>query len=117
METTEHEFLRSLGTSATTKWQGHTIGWPRLSATCQYVQPVKFEDKLDIHLRIVKKGRTTMMYQFDFRKDFVDIARGEMQTVCCICGPDMTLKPIPIPGDIAAKLDNTQVANERSCND
>ena len=108
METAEHEFLRSLGTSAATKWQGHDIGWPRLSATCEYLKPVKFEDKLDIHLRILKKGRTTMTYEFEFGKDDVDVARGEMHTVCCICGPGMTLRPISIPEPIAAQLDNTQ---------
>ena len=43
METAEHEFLRSLGTSVATEDRGHKIGWPRLSASCDYLKPIEFE--------------------------------------------------------------------------
>ena len=104
METAEHEFLRSLGTSVATDWEGNKIGWPRLSASCEYLNPVKFEDVLDIHLTISRKGRKSMTYQFVFTKGDVAIARGEMQTACCICNPGEELRAIPIPDFIANQM-------------
>ena len=46
METAEHEFLRSLGTSVATEWNGDKIGWPRLAASCEYLSPLRFEDEV-----------------------------------------------------------------------
>ena len=67
MESTEHEFLRSLGTSVATEWEGNKIGWPRLAASCEYLKPVKFEDELEIvHLTIARKGTKSLTYQFCF---------------------------------------------------
>ena len=56
METAEHEFLRSLGTSVAIEWNGDKIGWPRLAASCEYLSPLRFEDEVDIRLRVTKKG-------------------------------------------------------------
>ena len=56
MESAEHEFLRSLGTSVATEWEGNKIGWPRLAASCEYLKPVKFEEELEIHLTVARKG-------------------------------------------------------------
>ncbi len=105
METAEHEFLRSLGTSVATEWEGNKIGWPRLSASCEYLNPVKFEDTLDIHLTISRKGRKSMTYQFVFTKDDVQIARGQMRTACCTCNPGEKMKAIPIPDFIANQIE------------
>merc|ERR1712000_500414 len=62
METAEHEFLRSLGTSVDTEDLGHKIGWPRLSASCDYLKPIKFEDEIGIHLTIIRKGTKSLSY-------------------------------------------------------
>lgn len=105
MEIAEHEFLRSLGTSVATEWDGNKIGWPRLSASCEYLNPVKFEDTVDIHLTITRIGRKSMTYQFVFTKDDIKIARGQMRTVCCTCNPDEKMKAIPIPDFIASQVE------------
>lgn len=101
METAEHQFLRSLGTSVSTEWDGNKIGWPRLSASCEYLHPVEFQDILDIHLTIARKGTKSITYQFVFKKDEIEVARGQVATVCCICNPGKPLKAIPIPDFIA----------------
>ena len=104
METAEHEFLRSLGTSVHTKIDGKEVGWPRLAASCEYLRPVKFEDVLDVHLRVKRKGRTSMTYEFLFRKDKTLIARGQVSSICCRIDPEHGLQPIPIPSLIAEKI-------------
>ena len=104
MESAEHEFLRSLGTSVVTEWGGNKIGWPRVTASCEYLHPLKFEDEVDIKLCVSKKGSKSLTYQFHFTLDGVDVARGELTTVCCIANPGEKLKAIPIPDFLAAKI-------------
>ena len=105
METAEHEFLRSLGTSVTTELNGDIISWPRLAASCEYLNPAKFEDELDIHLTVRRKGTKSITYQFVFTKDDVEIARGKLSAVCCICNPGERVRTIPIPDFIADRIE------------
>ena len=105
MESAEHEFLRSLGTSVATEWEGNKIGWPRLAASCEYFKPVKFEDELEIHLTVVRKGTKSLTYQFVFTKDDVEIAHGQLTSACCICNPGEKLRAIPIPDFIASQIE------------
>ncbi len=104
METAEHEFLRSLGTSVATEWNGNKIGWPRLLVSCQYLSPLRFEDEVDIHLRVSRKGTKSLTYQFRFTRQGEDIARGEVTTVCCITNPGEKLRAISIPDFIADQI-------------
>ena len=110
METAEHEFLRSLGTSVHTHIDGEEIGWPRLAATCEYLKPAKFEDVLDIEVLVKRKGITSMTYEFVFRRDRVLIARGEVSSICCKIHAQHGLKKIPIPSFIA---DHIQVSKKK----
>lgn len=104
METAEHEFLRNLGTSVATEWNGDKIGWPRLAASCEYLSPLRFEDEVDIHLFVSKKGTKSLTYQFHFTHQGEDIARGQLTTVCCITNPGEKLRAIPIPDFIANQI-------------
>ncbi|MFQ5752059.1 MAG: acyl-CoA thioesterase [bacterium] len=104
METTEHEFLQSLGTSVSTQLDGNKIGWPRLAASCEYLSPAKFEDVLDIHLLVVRKGTKSITYKFIFTRDDDIIARGQMTSACCICNPGEKVSAIPIPAFIVDKI-------------
>lgn len=104
METAEHEFLNSLGSSVATEIEGDKIGWPRLAATCEYLSPARFEDVLDIHLTVLRKGTKSMTYDFIFTRAGVTIARGQLTTACCICNPGEEIRAIPIPEFIADKI-------------
>jgi acyl-CoA thioester hydrolase len=104
METAEHEFLRSLGTSVHSKMDGKEVGWPRLSATCEYVSPARFEEVLDIRLTVSRKGKKSMTYEFIFSRGKDVIARGRMTSACCIVEAGQKLRAIPIPEVIASKV-------------
>lgn len=106
METAEHEFLNSIGTSVSLDLDGNKIGWPRLAASCEYLHPVKFEETLDIHLIVARKGTKSMTYKFTFTRDDDLIARGQMTSVCCICNPGEPVRAIPIPDFIAEKMEH-----------
>lgn len=104
METAEHEFLRSLGTSVHTHIDGEEIGWPRLAASCEYLKPARFEDVLEIEVIVKRKGNSSMTYEFRFHRDKTLIARGEVSSICCKIHPQHGLKPIPIPSFLADKI-------------
>lgn len=104
METAEHEFLRSLGTSVSTTHEGDQIGWPRLAASCEYLSPLRFEDEVDILVKVKRKGRKSLTYSFEFRRGDTLIARGQMTSACCICNPGEAIRAIPIPEELARKI-------------
>lgn len=105
METAEHEFLEAIGTNVSIESDGKQLGWPRVQVACQYSSPARFGDCLDIHLRVVRKGVTSMTYGFTFERDGTLIATGEVRTVCCELGADGKLCSIPIPAAIADKIE------------
>ncbi len=115
MEAAEHAFLRALGTSVSTEWDGNKIGWPRLEATCTYFSPAVFEDVLDIHLRVIRKGTKSLTYRFDFFRGETAIACGKLSTVCCICNPGEKIRSIPIPDFIADQIADD--ADDADCTD
>ena len=104
METAEHEFLRSLGTSVAAKFDNMPLGWPRLAVSCEYLSPAKFEEVLDIHLMVARKGNKSMAYKFEFRRGETVIARGQVSAACCVFLPDGKLKAVPIPDYIANQI-------------
>jgi len=105
METAEHEFLDALGSSVVLKLDGQEIGWPRVAARCDYKSPARYGDVLDIHVRVVRKGRSSMRYRFRFSVDEREIATGEMTSVCCELAPGKPVVAIPIPPSVADKIE------------
>ena len=112
MEAVEHEFLRYLGTSVATEIKGDKIGWPRLSATCDYLKPIKFEDQIDIHLTISREGTKSLTYCFEFCHQLEIVARGQLSVICCICNPGKPLQSIPIPNFISEQIE----VHKKKCN-
>jgi len=111
METAEHEFLSSLGTPVLFEDDGHSMGWPRVSVTCDYLAPARYGDVLDIHLRVVKKGRSSLTYAIDFSRDGKPIARGRVTAACCRLGPHK-MEAVRIPSFLADRIDEAPAAAE-----
>lgn len=104
MEEAEHEFLRSLGLSVLMRDEQGPISWPRVSAHCDFRSAVRFEDELTIEVSIEKLGLTSATYQFAFACRGKPVATGNMTSVCCRLNADGTIRSIPIPDDIRARL-------------
>ena len=56
MEQTEHAFLRSLGLGVVYEIDGQHYSWPRVSTNCNYKNSIRFEDALNIRLRVQRIG-------------------------------------------------------------
>src|SRR5687767_1383765 len=68
MERTEHAFLRSLGASVHSQHEGRTLGWPRVHVECDFRKPLRFEDEVEVELRVREKRERSLVYDFTFRK-------------------------------------------------
>lgn len=104
MEQAEHELLRSLGFSVMQPDGDKTIGWPRVSATCDYQGAVRFEDVLDVEVSIVHLGTKSIRYRHEFGLDGKTIATGEIVAVCCRIDESRKLTSTEIPADMRKKL-------------
>ena len=104
METAEHEFLASLGATIHREHEGRELGWPRVRMSLDFRRPARFGDELEIRLRILRKGRSSMTYGFVFSRDGEQLARGEMKSTCCEIQADGRLRAVPIPGFLADQI-------------
>lgn len=104
MENAEHELMNALGTSIVLQHEGRTIVWPRVAASCEYLSPARFEDVLDIHLKVLRKGTKSLTYTFEITRDGTPIARGQTTAVCCVLGAG-GVESIPIPSFIADRIE------------
>jgi YbgC/YbaW family acyl-CoA thioester hydrolase len=105
MEETEHEYFRSLGLSIMhVQPDGRTLGWPRVSASCNYSAPARYEDVIDCRLDVERVGARSVTYQLEFWRDETRLASGRMKTACCICHPDGTLTSVDLPDDYRSRI-------------
>lgn len=106
MEATEHAFFRSLGLSVHSQHGPEMAGWVRVSAACDYRRPLRYQDEVDLHLRITGKTNKSMTYTIDFLRrgaapDEALCARGTMTVVYVTqkAGQDRP-RAAPMPDDV-----------------
>jgi YbgC/YbaW family acyl-CoA thioester hydrolase len=108
MEAAEVEFLRARGLSVKITWEGDTLGFPRVAASCDYDEPARFEDVLDVTVRIARLGTKSVTYAFEFSRAGTAIAQGQVTSVCCRIGPNREIEPIEIPASMRAILERAE---------
>ena len=106
METAEHGFYRSLGFSVTLNQFEPPLGFPRVHADCDYKRPLKFEDKLEIHLLVKEKRSRVLSYYFRFTKLGPDgkrelVATGSVTVVCVTHDRTGKMEAVSIPEPLA----------------
>jgi YbgC/YbaW family acyl-CoA thioester hydrolase len=105
MEAAEVEFLRARGLSVRMTWEGQALGFPRVSASCDYINLARFEDLLEVTVQVSNIGRKSVTYAFEFTRDGLPIARGQVSSVCCLVRENRELKSLEIPPGIRARLE------------
>jgi YbgC/YbaW family acyl-CoA thioester hydrolase len=105
MEEAEHEFFRSLGVSIVTPLPDGTIlGWPRVSCSCNYAAPARYDDLIDVCLDVERIGLRSVSYSVEFQISGSRIANGKMKSACCICATDGSLKSVDLPPNFQSVL-------------
>ncbi|MEY2879076.1 MAG: hypothetical protein RLZZ15_1456 [Verrucomicrobiota bacterium] len=64
VEVAEHAFFRSLGTSVHSSDGATHDGWPRIEVSCKYHKPARFQETLEVCLRITELRTTSLSYAF-----------------------------------------------------
>jgi 4-hydroxybenzoyl-CoA thioesterase/acyl-CoA thioester hydrolase len=80
------------------------LGWPRVSASCDFKGAVKFEDLLDVELVIARLGEKSVTYQFTVDHGGSRVAEGRIVAVCCRLAHGRPLQGVAIPSGIAERL-------------
>jgi acyl-CoA thioester hydrolase len=104
MEAAEHAYLRACGLSVVSEWEGIPITFPRVSATCDYMKPARFQEQLDIEVDIERIGRSSVRYAFTFFKKGEVIARGGITAVLCQVRADRSLEPMEVPAALREQI-------------
>ncbi|MBA4188683.1 MAG: acyl-CoA thioesterase [Planctomycetaceae bacterium] len=106
MEAAETAFLRDRGLTVSWREGGSKIGFPRVSATCDYQKPAVFEDVLTIAVTVEKVGRKSVSYRFDFTNQRGEpVAVGRVTAVLCRTQSPDQIESLEIPAEIRAKLE------------
>jgi acyl-CoA thioester hydrolase len=113
METAEHGFFRELGYSVVMDQFDPPLGWPRVHADCDYRQPLRFEDEVEIHLLVSEKKSKSLSYIFKFNKltgtgpsrQREEVARGSLTVVCVAKQSDGKMAAVHIPKLFADKIE------------
>jgi len=104
MEEVEHAFFRSVGLSVSMQHDGMHIGWPRVSTGCEYFGPIRFEDEIELKLRVTKVGEKSFNYEVEFLAGGQRRALGKLTSVCCTLEPGGQMRAIAIPMALRVKL-------------
>jgi acyl-CoA thioester hydrolase len=84
------------------------VGWPRVHAHCDYMQPLRFEDEFEVHMLVSEKKSKSLSYVFRFYKQnagaAIEVARGSL-TVVCVTHQHGKMSAASIPGEIADRIE------------
>lgn len=102
-EEAEHALWRAAGHSV--EPQETSIGWPRVSASFDFLRPLRFEDEIEVQIRLVERTSKTFRYQTVIRCRGEIAAIGASTSICVRKVPGEPLRAIEIPPEIAASFD------------
>ncbi len=104
MEEAEHALWRAAGLSIARA--GEPTGWPRLAAAFDFKAPLRFEDELDVLVRIASVTNRTLQYEFTILKveGSQVIGRGTITTAFVSNVPGEAMKMLELPQDVVERL-------------
>ena len=102
MEEAEHALWREAGLSIAPL--GAELAFPRVAASFEYHQPLRFEDECDVHIRITAMSDRSLRYACGIWRDETRIATGALTVVCVTVREGAPMKAVSIPHPIATRL-------------
>jgi len=97
-EEAEHAMWREVGLSVEPTVSA--IGWPRVSASFEFKRPLRFEDEVEVRLRVIGKTAKTLTYQSVIVLDGQVAALGRHTSICVRRLPDQPIKAVDMPSEI-----------------
>jgi YbgC/YbaW family acyl-CoA thioester hydrolase len=105
MEQAEHAFFRSLGLKIhDTLPDGAVFGWPRVTASCSFNSPARYEDLIEIVVTVIRRTKRSLTTAYEFRRGETLLATGEMKTAYCIVPAGGQLQSTDMPTEYFDQL-------------
>ena len=101
-EEAEHAMWRSVGLSVEPR--DTEIGWPRVSASFDFRRALRFEDEIEVRIRVVAKNAKTFTFESVITCRGEVAAIGTITTICVRKRSGEPLKAIDIPDEIANRF-------------
>lgn len=102
MEEAEHALWRAAGLNI---WEsGEHLSWPRISASCDFKSPLKFQDEFEVRTEIASASRSTIQWSHTLVRGDTVAATGTVTAICVTKLSDGGMKSAPIPGEIISRL-------------
>lgn len=119
MEQTEHAFFRSLGFTLHSQTPEEMYGWARVHASCDYKRPLRYQDLVEVRLRVVEKNTATLTFELVFFRvetpgleaaddhdgERIEVARGAMKTCCVTREGAERIRAREMPPEIDAAIE------------
>ena len=102
MEEAEHAMWRQAGLSIADR--GSDLSWPRVSAACEFRNPLFFEDEFEVWVRLAAARTRALEYEFTIVRGETVIAVGTMTSVCVRKGADGRMRATELPEHIVSRL-------------
>jgi acyl-CoA thioester hydrolase len=102
MEEAEHALWRAAGLSIADPED--ELGWPRVSAACEFRNPLRFEDEFEVRIRVGALKTRFLEYEFTIVREATVIAVGTITSVCVRKTADGKMRATEVPPDVARKL-------------
>ncbi len=109
MEEAEHALWRSAGLSIAPA--DAAIGFPRVAASFDFHNPLKFEDEFEVNLSITDISKKIINYQVRIIKNELPIASGKLTVACVTKQPGKPMKAVNIPKEIAEHFEVAETPN------
>lgn len=109
VECAEHAFFRSLGHRVHTADGNQHEGWPRIEVSCKYHKPARFEQTLEVGIRLEEIRTNSLRYRFSITvaddPGRALLAAGAFSIIHVeIDTAQHTIRKAPIPPALKAKL-------------
>src|SRR5215831_8399474 len=102
-EDAEHALWREVGLSI--HEADASIGWPRVSASCDYHRPLRFEQEFEVSITIAEITNRTIRYEGIITRGEERVATATWKIACVSKLPDGSMKSTNIPALISERLE------------
>jgi 4-hydroxybenzoyl-CoA thioesterase/acyl-CoA thioester hydrolase len=84
--------------------QDSSIGWPRISASCEFRKALRFEEEIEIEVHISEMTDRTITYSGTITRDTQRIATGAWRIAHVSRQPDGSMRSAEVPAAVAERL-------------
>ncbi len=102
MERARTEWLRALGFEQDELSRRDGILFAVRSAKIEFLKPARFNDLLQATVQIAKRGKASITFAQQIRRESLTLCEGEVKVACLDAA---TFAPCPIPERLRARLD------------